>query len=341
MTRKIDKNLLMFGLPLLLLAALILLAKSATFQTHPRELSLGITLDLVITLPVVYGLAIRNTTVPKITILSVFLIGLFLAGWILPVEHQNLLAGIKSAALPIAEIGIVSFLLLRTRLIVKSFKEAGNQTTDFFDTLKLACSKVLPARVGQVLAMEIAVVYYSFFSPWSREIRQNEYTYYKKSGVKAAVGVFLFLVAIETFVIHILVERWNVAAAYILTFLSLYTCLQMFALLRSMNQRLISIDKEEGVLRMKYGFFNHTEIPLDQIENIELNSRSLPAEKSMVAFSPLGILDHHNIVIKLADEQTLHQLYGFQKSYRTIAVYIDEKEKFVQEIKSTQGKTSK
>ena len=88
-----------------------------------------------------------------------------------------------------------------------------------------------------MLASEIAVFYYLIFANSKVSLEMNEYSYYKKNGIKTVIAVFLGLVFIETGIVHILVERWNNTLAWIFTFLGLYTVLQIVALLRSMNKR--------------------------------------------------------------------------------------------------------
>lgn len=332
MKKSIHHYLVVFGLPMLLLAFLIILVNSSIFQTNPAELSIGVTLDFIITIPLIYFLLIRKKEIPKITVASVFVVCVLLASVVLPMEHQNLLTQIKIIAIPLVELCIVGFVLMKARRIIGDLKKNKNQAIDFFDALKVACSAALPSRIGNVLATEIAVVHYAFNFLGKKEKTENEFTYFNKSGIKATVWVFIMLIFVETGVTHLLVERWNVTVAWVLTFLSLYTCLQVFALLRSMDHRLISINEEKGILNLKYGFFNQAVIKIREIEQVEINRRSLPEDKSIVQFSPLGMLDTHNIIIRLKSEHVLNRIYGLEKKYTAIAIYVDDKERFVEEI---------
>ena len=332
MKKSIHHYFIVFGLPLLLLAFLIILVSSSVFQANPTGLSIGITLDFIITIPLVYFLLIRKKEIPEITVVSVFVLCVLVASAVLPMEHQYLLTQIKTIAIPLVELGVIAFVLIKARRIIGDFKKKKNQKIDFFDALKITCSAALPNRIGKILATEIAVVYYAFNFLGKKEIAENEFTYFEKSGIKATVWVFIMLIFVETGVTHLLVERWNSTVAWVLAFLSLYTCLQVFALLRSMDHRLISINKEERLLSLKYGFFNQTTIKIDEIEQVEINKRSLPEDKSIVQFSPLGMLDTHNVIIRLKSEHVLNRIYGLEKKYTAIAIYVDEKEKFIEKI---------
>ena len=102
-----------------------------------------------------------------------------------------------------------------------------------------------------------------------------------------------------------------------------------------MSKRPIFVDIAGGKLFLRYGFFSETTILLKDIEALELNTKPLPVDKSIVQFSPLGHLDKHNIILHLSSKNSLQRIYGIQNSYTSIAIYVDEKEKFVETIRQT------
>jgi len=261
MTKQLSSKVFIFGVPLLLLVILILLAKSFLLHSSPSTLSIAFTLDFLVTIPFLYFLLIRKTDVPKYTVVSLFIIGVIIASFVIPVEQQGFLNQVKMFAVPIVELGLFSFLAFQAWSIRKAMRNSNQKQGDFYDALTLACSKVMPGRVGKLLATEIGVIYYSFFANKVIAPNENECNYFKKNDIKTTLSVFLGLVIVETGIVHILVEKWNASAAWVLTFLGLYTCLQIFALLRSMNKRLISFDYEKEILNLKYGFFCQAEIP--------------------------------------------------------------------------------
>lgn len=76
------------GIPLLLISTLFLVINSSFFIEYPKELSIGITLDLLITIPFVYFLIIRKKEIPKITVITLFVIGIVIASIMIP-EHTS------------------------------------------------------------------------------------------------------------------------------------------------------------------------------------------------------------------------------------------------------------
>lgn len=327
-----SKNLV-WGLPLLMMLSMVLLVNTPYFLLNPQQLSSAITLDLVLTIPFIYFLLIRKKAISKITVASVFVVGIIIASYIIPTEHQILLSYIKRFAFPVIEMGVLGFILFKIYRITKTYKITKAESIDFYDALKLSTKEIFPNRIGALLATEIAVVYYSIINWKTYKLKENEFSYYKKSGIKSVIWVLIFLVIIETFAVHIVILKWSHIAATILTFLSLYTCLQLFAMIRSMSK--IPIVIKDGKLFLKYGFFSETTIDLEEIEDIKMTARSLPANSGMVKLSPLDMLDSHNIILTLKNEHTLIGFYGIKKTYKSIAIFIDEKEKFVETLEQS------
>ncbi|MEM9687499.1 MAG: hypothetical protein AAF934_11345, partial [Bacteroidota bacterium] len=212
--------------------------------------------------------------------------------------------------------------------VLKQYRVQKEHTPDFYTALHNTCKEIFPGRVSTVLTTEIAVIYYSFIHWRKRTQSENEFSYHKKSGTPTLLYAIIFILLTETIILHIVLQQWNNGIAWVLSVLGIYTCLQVFALIRSMPKRPVVIIWEAQKLILRYGFFSETTILLDSIKRVELSSKPLPNDKSIVPFSPLRSLDSHNVIIHLEKEHILNGLYGIKKAYKSIAVYVDEKEKF-------------
>jgi len=330
-----NSQITLLSLPLAMMISLVLLAKSSFFLSNPQTFSSAIILDFALTIPLFYFFLIRKKDIPKITIASVFVVGILVANWVIPATYQSLLEQIKIFILPLVEMGVLGYILLKTYKTLQRFRIEKNVNPDFYTALKAACHEILPQKIAPLLSTEIAVVYYSLFHWKKRELAANEFSYYKKSGIRLLAGTFIFLIFIETFAIHLILQLWSHTAAWILTGLSLYACLQVFALIRSMSKRPIWVDIAGEKLFLRYGFFSETTILLKNIEGLELSTKPLPIDNSILQFSPLGHLDKHNIILHVNSENILQRIYGIQHSYKSIAIYVDEQEKFVETIRQT------
>ncbi len=327
-------NFTLVLLPLSFILFFFFLVRSPLFLSEPNQLSSLITLDLLVTLPAFYFLLIRKRDIPKITVVSMFIVGLISASYILPSDQQSVLKLVKTYFLPLVEFGIVGFIIFNVRKGLKLYQSKKNNERDFFTILQSVTQDLMPAKIAHLFATEIAVVYYSLFS-WRREpIKENEFSYHKKSGIVSVIVVLIGLAIIETIVVHILLVQWNQTIAWILTILSIYTCFQLFSIMKSMSRRPISFNDAEEVLHLRFGFANYVDISYEEIKSIELSSKSFGPESKTIQLSAFGMLDTHNIYLHLKDERTLNRIYGLKSKFKSIVLYIDEKEKFETKIKS-------
>ncbi|MFK7950277.1 MAG: hypothetical protein AB8G11_21995 [Saprospiraceae bacterium] len=325
-------KLLIVGVPLLLILSMFLLAKSAAFHQNPDTLSLAITLDLLITVPLVYFLLIRKKNIPKYTVVSAFIIGIIAATFILPESNQYYLSQIKFWVVPVLELTIFTIVFSKLRKTFKAVKAEKQTTPDFYSAVIKATKEVLPPRVSSVFATEISVIYYSLhWSPRFRDkrkpkIQENEFAYHRRGGVREVLSVLMLAIVAETIAIHLLLAQWSLVAAWILTFLSIYTFFQVVGIIRSMPRRPIKI--ENGNLYLRYGLFNDTTIPLMDIEEIKLERKGLEFDNDTRMLSGLGEIDSYNVVLHLKNRHTMSGLYGFTKTFTTIAFHVDDKERF-------------
>ena len=320
-------KLLIFGVPLLLIFSMFLLAKSAMFHQNPDTLSLAITLDLLLTLPLVYFLLIRKKNIPKYTVVSAFIIGIIAASLILPKENQYYLSQIKFWVLPIVELTIFSIVFYKLRQMFKAVKKEKESTLDFYSAVMKATKEILPPRISSVFATEIAVIYYSILN-WRKPkpLQENEFAYHRRSGIREVLSVLMLAIIGETIAIHLLLAQWSLVAAWILTFLSVYTMFQVIGILRSMPRRPIKIGNEN--LYLRYGLFNDATIPLVDIEEIRLERKGLEFDDNIRMLSSLGEIDSYNVILHLKNQHTMSGLYGFTKIFTTIAFHVDDKNKF-------------
>lgn len=330
-TLSLNKNVILFGIPLGLFGILILLIQFF-FSSGNTTLSLAITVDLLLTIPLVYFLLIRKSAIPKTTVIPVIIAGLFIGSYFLPKESQTYLALFKTWALPVIEVSILAFVIIKVRLAIRSYKRVKSNSPDFFSALKSTCYEILPNKLVQPFATEIAVIYYGFINWKTREPQSNESTYHKKSGTPALLGVLIFMIVIETFAVHLLLANWSVLAAWILTGLSIYTAIQVWGFAKSLSKRPITINQSS--LTLRYGILFETEISFSNIETIELSKKSLGKNELTNTLSPLGELESHNVVIHLNKKHELIGLYGMKKTFKVLGLHIDNPKEFKEKMEN-------
>ncbi|MDO5981784.1 hypothetical protein [Flavivirga spongiicola] len=329
-TINLQKKLIIFGLPLLIIGLMILIVKSSVFQLNPNSLAIGVTFDLLLTVPFIYFLLIRKTNIPKTTIIPFMVFGMVICSVILPSENQYYLNLFKTWIFPIIELSVLSFVIYNVRKGIKCYKQKKTSSLDFFTILKSTCSEILPKPAVIPFATEIAIFYYGFIYWKKRELNENEFSYHKNSGSISLLIAIIFIVAIETVVLHILLAKWSHIAAWILTFLSIYSGTQIFGFLKSMIKRPISIENDK--LYLRYGIMSESTIDLEKIDSIEISSKDIGKNKAVRKLSFLGELEGHNIIIKLKTEHTLIGLYGVKRKFRVLALHVDDKIAFKNRI---------
>ena len=293
-------------------------------------LTLAISADLLLTVPLVYFLLIRKSKIPKTTVVPVMLLGLLVGYSFLPAEHQEYLDLFKTWGLPLIEILVVTYVMIHVRKAILSYKKLKNTTPDFYDTLKEVCRNMLPSKLAVAVATEIAVFYYGFVAWKKRKAGNDEFTYHKNSGSLSILGGILMIIGAETIAFHFLLAKWSSVAAWILTGLSLYTALQLFGFARALSKRPIVL--EPGMLHLRYGILNETALALNNIEKIEVSSRELGSGREVRKLSFLGELEAHNIIIYLKNENTLTGLYGISRKYKVLGLHLDAPHEFKEKV---------
>ncbi|MGJ3234172.1 hypothetical protein [Marivirga sp.] len=295
-----------------------------------QALSMGISVDLVLTVPLIYFLLIRKTKIPNTTVIPVIVIGLILGFYFLPKESQTYLVLFKTWALPVIEVSALFFVIIKILSAVKTYKELKGVSPDFFTTLKNTCYQILPKRLAIPFTTEIAVIYYGFINWRSRPLQENEFTYHKNSGTPALFGATILIIAVETFAIHFLLAQWNNVFAWVLTALSIYMAIQVLGFAKSLSKRPISINQNS--LSLKYGILNEVEISFSDIAKIERSSKPLDKNEFTKMLCPLGELESHNMIIHLKNENELIGLYGMKKKFKVIGLFVDQPQDFKEAI---------
>ncbi|WP_235298716.1 hypothetical protein [Portibacter marinus] len=308
------------ALPSLILVFLALLIKSSYYEGQ-NNLTLAISIDLLFTVPLVYFLTIRKSKISTATIIPVLMSG-YLIGSILFQEDQKMYINyFKIYLLPLLEIGILTYIIFKVRQVIINFRKKHRSQADIYTVLKKTCNQLFPVLYAQILTSEIAVFYYGFFDWKKKRYQSHEFTYHLKSGTPALMAILIFIIVIETFAVHMLLEKWSNTAAWVLTALSIYTIFQFFGWLRSLSKRPIQVTNDK--LYLKYGMMREVLIDRSDIQNIECSRKRLTKHEMHITLSPFSDLESHNVILSLTKPYELQGLFGTKKRFKTIAFHAD------------------
>ncbi len=326
MTNKISSYFHILLIPSLIYLGVVCLANQPIINNVNPFIYKALVLDIIVTIPIVYFLLIRKKTIPKFTVFTMFVVCLLTAGLILPNESQGFLKNLKFYLIPLIEFFVVGLVVFKSFELKRKLKNEDLKL-DFYDRIKMACANVFPIGIDKLIATEIGVFYFAFFAK-KREASSNEYSGYKKNGIRLSIIVLMFVLLFELITVHFLLHRSYPILAWVMTAFSAYACLQIWALIRSLELQYYEIDAKNRCLILRYGFFNFCKIEFDNIERVEKNKRSLPTDGSVVHFSPFSLLDQHNLILDVRESQTFSGLYGLKKSFKRIAFFLDEVDVF-------------
>ncbi len=307
---------------------LAFLASTNIFQVSPILLK-AVTIDLVVTLPVFYWLLIRNTRIPNTTVIPIAIAGYFIGRQIIPVQHQGYLDFTGTYLLPAIEIGLISFLVYNIRRVRKAYL-IFKKENEVPEALRKAFEVIYPKGISAFLTHELLFFYYALFSWKHRMLDENEFTYHKNSGIRAIYAVIIFLVVVETGVLHILIQPYAPIIAWIISFLSIYSGFILVGLSRSLSKLPLRIDAES--LHIRYGLINTASIPLISINEIVMVKSS--SEIDFKQISPLGVMEESNIIIHLNHPETLHGFYGIKSTFKSIGLFVDEPKDFIDRVEN-------
>lgn len=313
-----------FLIPLALLSLLVLTSKATQFSVNPNLISLGITIDLILTVPLIYFLLIRNKEIPKNTVILTFVIGLFICYKIIPAEYQTVLPLLETWLLPILEVGIFAYLLINLRKVRLNYKQNNYKNIDFYTTAKKISQDLLPDFIARIIATEITVVYYGIMNWKRRPFKNYEFSIHKKStSISLLLGIML-IIGVETTVFHYILKQEENPKAWLITIISIYSLVQILGFLKSIVKRPISF--EEDILHLRYGIMKETSIELNNVKSIVLSSKN--KHKQISRLSIFGKHESHNVILTLKNTEILYSLYGLKKKFTIISFHVDEPQKF-------------
>ncbi len=312
--------------PILLVIFLVVLSRIALIQ-ESSYLGYAILTDLTITIPFIYFLFIRKRNIPNLSTITFAIIGLFLAGWILPQNFHPFIKQLKHIVIPIVELTVFSLLLFKIYQFRKLLSSQPQRYPDAMQVLRESVANTFSNKyVAGALTTELSVFYYGFLS-W-KKVKPTNYLFTSYNNGSISLFCALILVAIaETLGFHFFLIKWNAIIAWIFTGSSIYLILQLFAHIKAILQRPISI--EDGTLIIRYGIFMETSIPLESIESIQKNTASFLKIDGIEKIGLLGDTESHNLLVTLKNKETLLKPYGTRKLFKKLYFYVDEPDKLI------------
>lgn len=327
------------GIPFLIIVCCFFITFTPKFKGHPDLFSNAILIDILVVAPIIYFLAIRKSAVSKWTVLRVFVSGLVVVGLILKSQSNIFLHLLETWFYPLLEGGLIFFIVRKFYIAGNKAKEENTNAPDFLTHCRLVMSEVFGnAKFGNIISSEIAVMYYAFFIGRNKKIDyKHRFSSYKENGIAIVLWVILFIFLIETSGVHFLVRIWNHTFAWVLTGLSLYTCIQLFAHIRAIKARPIIINSD--ALEIHNGLAGDAIIQFGNIDKFEL-SKKVPEGRNSIKIALLKKFENHNIVVYLKTPIQVTKVFGIQKNADAVLFYVDKSKEFEKALNLQMDKNS-
>ena len=259
-------------------------------------------LDMTVTVTALYyWLLVRPGLRPRKSLIFVALLGLLRASFAFP----HVVPGREFI------LGALELLVIGT--LVKVLLSAGD---DPVSGIQSALAGIVPfGAAGRALGGELSVLYYAF--AWRAKAHvpagARAFTMHKTSAIADLMLVIAPLFLLEIFPEHLLAAHWSRTLAWVLTGLSVYGALWIFALGRSFALRPGFIAESEILVR--FGLAFSMRIPKDCIETVQ----SEPIADAMRV--PRNSAP--NVYIRFKRPLEAERFFGLKRSVSAIALCVD------------------
>lgn len=297
----------------LYIVAFAILASGA-FERAPELIAFAVTLDLTLTAAVVaWWFGVRRSSLPSWVALVVFGWGVLVARLWVPEAPIRLLVAIGG----VSEVVIMVWMVLRVRRVVLTARAARHEGPIGSIEAGLIAAR-LPARLAAIAANELAVVGLAL-TGWFRRPQRGAMSM-RSTGWLTYVGVFGFLLIVETIVTHLLLARmWSPVAAWVATAGSLYMLLWLIGDAQAIRLHPVVVDGEK--LRVMVGVRWRVAIPLSAIASV-----------TEIRTVPEGALDlaliEPTVLVTLREPVMVRGLLGTRRQADRLALTIDDPKAF-------------
>ena len=313
---------LFLGLATFMILAEWLVVHSSSFSRSADPLALGVTVDLLILLPLLYyWLLVRTGRWSKTSVVAVFAGCIGVAKWILPAAQHSYVNSVAYAT-PVLETGLFLYLAWHGVALIRSYRQHQQAQPDFSQSLQLSLSELTGNyRLSHIVATEAAVIRYSVLGWLPENPLTDQHILlpsHRNSGQVAMLIMVIVVAGIESVVAHLLFARWSDTAAWILTATSVYTVLFLIAETVTTVRR--PSFRRNDMLHLRFGLRWAGIVSLDNISQIERINEKPNIDKQTLT-GPL--LVQPNVLITLHKPVIVTGLYGLQKTVTRIARLVD------------------
>lgn len=314
-------------LPTIIVAGMFVFVKSEFFYSNQAVFTEALAFDLLIGIPVLYCLLQWKNKLELKKILKVFTLVLFISTLLIPDSNFELLQAISKVLFPVLKLWVGIKIFQKLTQLIKAYKILSSERTGYRLYIAIIHSS-FSGKLAEILVMEFSVIYFLFSRKRQHPYTENEFAYTSIKGTTEMVAGFIFIILIETLVAHILISQLSPILAFVCSYGSFYLILLFISILKSRNHFPIVLEKDG--LCLQYGYINSSIVKYSDILKVEQTSKS--NYDDFMKLSAFKGIEKHNIVIHFRTVQKITKVFGIQREYKSIGLFVDEPENLLTEI---------
>ena len=302
-----------------LLAAIYALALGCALRGVPSAgFAVGLAFDLTVTAAAAtWWLGVRRGLLPRRAPLVVLAAGGLTARLVLAADASRaaLAAGIA------LELAVVVLVAVRARRLVRRMREDAGRPL----ILRLADALEdvgLPPRVARIVTTEASTMILAL-TGWVRRAPRDGFSSHRTHQSLAIHGVLIFLIALETVALHLLIAQASALAAWISTGTSIYAALWLVGDAHALRLGRIRVERDAVVIeiaRRWAAIVPRRAIVAARPETaIARDGRGRPAAGTLAL-----AIETPTIVLELSEPVTARGPFGLTRTGTRVALTVDD-----------------
>lgn len=315
-----------------LYAASVAIVGSSEFARAPDLLSLGVALDLSVTAALIVHLLVLRPERRS----PAFLVPVVAAG--IATAHALLPSGARLGLWTVGfiwvavEAALATLTLVRLRKVARVARHAARGGAGFVAALEAGFTATLGMpRVAAALARELGAFRFALFGWFSAGARTGagRFAMHRDGRFAAIIGLLVYLLAVETVAVHLLIARASPLAAWIGSATSIYAVIWLLGDLHAV--RLTPAVIGDGWLRVELGLRWRLAVPLTNIARADVIPPAAPRPAADLDVSPSGA---PNVLLTLSAPVRATGPFGIKREARTVALYVEHQTEFLAALRT-------
>lgn len=237
------------GALLVLLAAIYALALACAIRGMPSPgFAIGISIDLTLTATAAtWWLGVRRAGLPRRAPLAVFAVGALTARLLLSTRLPDA-PRVALAAVLALELATLALIAARARRLIRSLRRGAGLPA----ILRIAGALEdvgIPRRLARILTTELATLPLAL-TGWVRRAPRAGFSIHRTHCSLAIHAVLVFLIALETIALHLLIARATEIGAWISTGCSIYAALWLVGDAHALRLGRIRVERDALVIEI-------------------------------------------------------------------------------------------